>query len=142
MSARLNTAYNRNKVVDLYYADRLYTSEDQLVPDFEVGKSFDMLYGPESLGINPITGLPVFKGADGREIEATENLSRGRYESPGPLHSPFSGSLFYSVSYGNFDLDMDFYFVLGGKSLHILLRQRTGQHQLQRHQRAGKKHVV
>ena len=115
MSARLNTAYNRNKVVDLYYADRLYTSEDQLVPDFEVGKSFDMLYGPESLGINPITGLPVFIGAYGREIESTENLSREDMKALGHSTPPFSGSLFYSVSYGNFDLDMDFYFVLGGK---------------------------
>lgn len=32
--------------------------------------------GPVSLGINPITGLPVFRGADGQEIAATEKLTR------------------------------------------------------------------
>lgn len=115
MSARLNLAYNHNKVVDLYFADRLYTTWDQLVPDFEVGKSYDMIYGPESLGINPITGLPVFKGANGQEITATEEITREDMKALGHSTPPVSGSFFYSVSYGNFDLDMDFYFVLGGK---------------------------
>ena len=66
MSGRLNLAYNQNKVVDLYHTDCLYTSEYDMVPSFEVGKSYDMIYGPVSLGINPMTGLPVFRGADGR----------------------------------------------------------------------------
>lgn len=115
MSARLNMAYNRNKVVDLYSADRLYTSAEQIVPDLEVGKSYDMIYGPESLGINPVTGLPVFKGGDGREIAASEKLTREDMKALGHTTPPVTGSFFYSVSYGNFDLDMDFYFVMGGK---------------------------
>lgn len=115
MSARLNMAYNRNRVVDLYYVDKLYTGEYDLVPEYEVGKSFDMIHGPESLGINPITGLPVYKGYDGREIAATEKLTREDMKALGHSTPPVSGSFFYSLSYGNFDLDMDFYFVLGGK---------------------------
>ena len=42
LSLRGNIAYNRNKVIDLYYADRIYTSEEALLPDYEVGKSYDM----------------------------------------------------------------------------------------------------
>lgn len=45
MSGRLNLAYNQNKVVDLYHTDCLYTSEYDMVPSFEVGKSYDMIYG-------------------------------------------------------------------------------------------------
>lgn len=115
MSGRLNLAYNQNKVVDLYHTDCLYTSEYDMVPSFEVGKSYDMIYGPVSLGINPMTGLPVFRGADGREIAATEKLTREDMVALGHSTPPYSGSFFYSVSYGNFDLDMDFYFVFGGK---------------------------
>ena len=54
--------------MDLYYADRIYANAESIIPDYEVGKAYDMLYGLESLGIDPITGLPVFRGADGREI--------------------------------------------------------------------------
>lgn len=68
VSLRGSLAYNRNKVISLYYTDRLYTSETALTPDYEVGKAYNMLYGLKSLGINPITGLPVFQGADGSEI--------------------------------------------------------------------------
>lgn len=55
LSLRGSLAYNRNKVVDLYYADRLYASEEAIIPDYEVGKSYDMIYGLKSLGINPIS---------------------------------------------------------------------------------------
>lgn len=78
-SLRGSIAYNRNKVVDLYYTDRLYTSESALVPDFEVGKPYDILFGLHSLGINPITGLPVFRGAEGEEIPAFENRDADLY---------------------------------------------------------------
>ena len=68
-------AYNRNKVIDLYYADKIYASEDVLVPDYEVGKSYDMIYGPQSLGINPLTGYPVFLVKDNKEKQASETLT-------------------------------------------------------------------
>ena len=100
MSGRLNMAYNQNKVVDLYHTDRLYTSEESIMPDFEVGKSYDMIYGPISLGIDPMTGLPVFKGGDGREIAATERLTRDDMVALGHSTPPYSGSFFYSLSYG------------------------------------------
>lgn len=111
---RGSLAYNRNKVVSLYYTDRLYTSEGELIPDYEVGKAYNMLYGLKSLGINPITGLPVFQGADGSEIPATQNPARANFIVLGHSTPPYSGSFNLSFSYREFDLDMDFYYVLGG----------------------------
>lgn len=111
---RGSLAYNRNKVMDLYYADRIYASAESIIPDYEVGKAYDMLYGLESLGIDPITGLPVFRGADGREIPATETPTKENIVALGHSTPPYSGSINVSLSYRSFDLDMDFYYVFGG----------------------------
>ena len=112
-----NTSTETLIAVDLpgAYSMSPFTSEESIVPDFEVGKSYDMIYGPISLGIDPMTGLPVFKGGDGREISAIERLTRDDIVALGHSTPPYSGSFFYSLSYGNFDLDVDFYFVFGGK---------------------------
>ena len=109
-----NLAYNDNKVLDLYYADRIYTTDDALVPDYEVGKSYDMLYGPISLGINPLTGYPVFRLPDGTEKQATQPLTKDDVVALGHLTPPYTGSVNLSFSYKSFDLDMDFYYVHGG----------------------------
>ncbi len=109
-----NIAYNHNKVLDLYYTDKIYTSEDALVPDYEVGKSYDMLYGPQSLGINPLTGYPVFLLPDGTEKQATEPLKQEDVVALGYSTPPYSGSVNLTLSYKWFDLDVDFYYSLGG----------------------------
>ena len=109
-----NIAYNDNKVLDLYYTDRIYTTDDALVPDYEVGKSYDMLYGPKSLGINPLTGYPVFRLPDGSEKQATEALTKDDVVALGHLTPPYSGTFNLSFSYKSFDFDMDFYYVHGG----------------------------
>ena len=62
-----NIAYNSNKVISLYWTDKLYLDEQSVVANYEVGKSYDMIYGVHSLGINPLTGYPVFLTPDGRE---------------------------------------------------------------------------
>lgn len=111
---RLSLAYNRNKVVDLYDGDRLYTSEDAIIPDYEVGESYDMIYGPVSLGLNPMTGLPVFKGHDGREIQATEKLKREDMVALGHSVPPYNGTINLSFTYKQFEFDADFYYVFGG----------------------------
>lgn len=114
LSLRGNMAYNRNKVVDLYFTDRLYASESALIPDYEIGQPYDILYGLRSLGINPITGLPVFKGADGSEIPAYKNVSKENIFALGHSTPPFTGSFSMGLAYRNFELDMDFYYVFGG----------------------------
>lgn len=109
-----NIAYNANKVLDLYFTDKIYTSESSLVPDYEVGKSYDMLYGPESLGIDPLTGYYTFRLPYGGEKSATQPLKQDDVVALGHLTPPFSGSLNFSLSYKEFDLFADFYYALGG----------------------------
>ena len=107
-------SWNKNKVVDLYDKDRLYTSDYAIVPDYEVGKSYDMIYGPISLGLDPMTGLPVFQGHDGREIQADEKLKREDMVALGHGAPPFNGTLNLSFTYKQFEFDADFYYVFGG----------------------------
>lgn len=114
LNLRASLAYNRNVVVDLYDGDRLYVSEDSVIPDYEVGQAYDMIYGPVSLGLNPMTGLPVFRGADGREIQATEKLKREDMVALGHGAPPFNGTINLSFTYRQFEFDADFYYVLGG----------------------------
>ena len=109
-----NMAYNKNKVLDLYYTDKIYTSEESIVPDYEVGKSYDMLYGPYSLGINPLTGYPVFLLPDGTEKQATEPLKQEDVIALGYSTPPYTGSFKLTLTYRSFDLDVDFYYALGG----------------------------
>lgn len=111
---RFSLAYNKNKVIDLYDGDRLYTSEDAIIPDYEVGQSYDMLYGPISLGLDPMTGLPVFKGADGREIPATGKLTKADMVPLGHSVPPFNGTFNLSFTYKQLEFDADFYYVFGG----------------------------
>ena len=111
---RFSLAYNRNKVIDLYDGDRLYTSEDAIIPDYEVGQAYDMIYGPISLGIDPMSGLPVFKGANGREIQATEKLKREDMVALGHSVPPFNGTINLSFTYKQLEFDADFYYVFGG----------------------------
>ncbi|MBE6215956.1 MAG: SusC/RagA family TonB-linked outer membrane protein [Bacteroidales bacterium] len=114
LNLRLSLAYNRNKVIDLYDGDRLYTSEDTVIPDYEVGQSYDMIYGPISLGLDPMSGLPVFKGADGREIQATEKLRREDMVPLGHSVPPYNGTINLSFTYRQLEFDADFYYVFGG----------------------------
>ena len=111
---RYSLAYNKNKVIDLYDGDRLYTSEDAIIPDYEVGQSYDMIYGPISLGLDPMTGLPVFKGADGREIPATGKLTKEDMVPLGHSVPPFNGTFNLSFTYKQLEFDADFYYVFGG----------------------------
>ena len=85
-----------------------------LLPDYEVGKSYDMIYGPSSLGINPLTGYPVFLVKGNKEKQASEALTAEDVVALGHSTPPYSGSFGLSLSYKSFDLDMDFYYVHGG----------------------------
>lgn len=110
-----NVAYNRNKVIDLYYTDKLYTSDYSLVPDFQIGKPYDTLYGLRQTGINATTGLPIFAGKDGREIVPGQTqLRRDDFISLGHMTPPFSGSINIGVTWRDLELDADFYWVAGG----------------------------
>ena len=113
LSMTANMAYNRNKVVDLYYADKIYSSDEALVPDYEVGKSYDMIYGPLSAGIHPFTGYPVFI-VNGQEKQATQPLVAEDVVALGYSTPPYSGSFGLRAAYKQLELDIDFYYVHGG----------------------------
>lgn len=110
-----NIAYNDNKVVSLYWTDKLYLDEQSIVPNYEVGKSYDMIYGLHSLGINPLTGYPVFLTPEGVEKQGTEPLTKNDFIALGHQTPPYSGSFYASFSYKQFDVDVSFYYVFGGK---------------------------
>lgn len=114
---RLSTsvAYNSNKVVDLYFTDKLYTSDYSLIPDFQVGKAYDILYGLKQTGINSMTGLPIFVGENGREIEPGKTkLKREDFIVLGHLTPPCSGTISLGLEWRDLSLDADFYWVAGG----------------------------
>ena len=102
-------------MVSLYWTDKLYLDEQSIVPNYEVGKSYDMIYGLHSLGINPLTGYPVFLTPDGKEKQGTEQLTRDDFIALGHLTPPYSGSFYANFSYKQFDFDISFYYVFGGK---------------------------
>lgn len=114
LSVRGSLAYNRNKVLDLYYSDKIY-SGDSFFPEYEKGKPYDVLYGFESLGVNPQTGYPVLRGDDGSEKDPfDQTITRDDVVVLGKTRPPYNGSINLSLSYKNFDLDLDFYYVFGG----------------------------
>lgn len=109
-----NISYNENKVIDLYGRDRIYTNADQKLPEYQVGKSTDALYGLNSTGINPITGLPEFITAEGRQVSAITTLEGKDFIYLGQSAPPISGSLNLYVGYKKWQLSADFYYTLGG----------------------------
>lgn len=109
-----NISYNENKVIDLYGRDRIYTNADQKLPEYQVGKSTDALYGLNSTGINPITGLPEFITAEGRQVSAITTLEGKDFIYLGQSAPPISGSLNLYISYKKWQLSADFYYTLGG----------------------------
>lgn len=113
-NVRLTMAHNSNKVIELYSGKRLYTTEEAIVPDYEEGKPYDILWGLESLGINPIDGLPVFRAADGSEVSSTRLPKREDIISLGSSTPPLNGTMNISVAYKNIELDVDLYYVFGG----------------------------
>lgn len=108
-----NMSYNENKVLDLYDKQRIYIG-DNILPEYEVGKSTDVLYGLRSTGINPITGIPDFINHKGEQVSAYTTMTREDYVSLGKSTPPFNGSFYANVGYRRFQVEMDFYYSLGG----------------------------
>lgn len=106
-------AHNHSTVLDLYGRTALYTS-GRVLPDYEVGRSYDYLYGLESLGVNPLTGDLVFRAATGEERTFSSTLVRSDFVGLGYSTPPYTGSVRLSWGYRAFDMDVQFYYVFGG----------------------------
>lgn len=109
-----NFCYNQNKVIDLYDGNRLYMSEDDMLPTYEVGKSYDMLYGLRSLGINPLTGYPVFRTPNGEEKQANQYLTKNDFVALGHLTPPYNGAFNVLFQYKELEMNIGFYYTLSG----------------------------
>lgn len=107
-------SYNENKVLDLYGKQRVYASSDDKLPQYQVGKSTDVLYGLRSTGINPVTGLPEFINHEGKQVDANTTMKLEDFISLGKSTPPINGNLSLNMGYKKLNIDMDFYYSLGG----------------------------
>lgn len=114
LSARASLAYNRNRVVSLYFTDRLYLNDSDPLPVFEVGKPYDVLYGLTSTGIDAETGLPSFVAADGSPMKLHDNPKRTDFVALGFTTPPYTGTFGLTFEWKSLTLDADFYYVKGG----------------------------
>lgn len=109
-------SYNANKVRKLYGTDRIYASEESIIPDYEVGKPLGVLYGLVSQGIHPLTGLPQFIDNNGHVIDTRTNLSPDYVTKLGYTIAPYNGFFNNYISYKNWSLSININYQLGAKA--------------------------
>lgn len=113
LSLRASLAYNRSQVLDLYGKDAIY-SGDNIYPDYEVGKSYDYVFGLYSLGVNPLTGSLMFRDQAGAERSFSSTIVRSDLVGLGYHTPPYTGTFSFSLGYKALELDAQFYYVFGG----------------------------
>lgn len=113
-TTRATFAYNQNLVLDLYDGPEVYSDPDAVIPDYEVGKPYDLVHGFDALGVHPLTGKAMFKGRDGKEQEINLNPKRSDLVVLGHGTPPMQGTFGFSFAYKNLQLEAQFYYVLGG----------------------------
>ncbi|WP_243860488.1 SusC/RagA family TonB-linked outer membrane protein [Flavobacterium poyangense] len=117
---RWNTAisisYNANKVKKLYGTDRIYTSNESVIPEYEVGKPLGTLYGLQSNGIHPLIGLPEFIDNKGNVIDIKTNITPEYMSKLGSTIAPYNGYFNNYFTYKNWSLNVNVSYQLGGKA--------------------------
>ena len=109
----LNMGYNENEVLDLFDGDELFLSNN-LIPDYKVGESSDLLYGLVDLGILPADGVRRYQKADGTEFRENVAPERGDFVVLGKSTPPVNGGWYHNISYKNFSLSFDLFYSFGG----------------------------
>ncbi|WP_420551712.1 SusC/RagA family TonB-linked outer membrane protein [Tenacibaculum aiptasiae] len=134
-------SYNRNKVIDLYDGPTLNVTDKQhgyLYPDYEVGKSTDIIYGLVYLGVNPADGHPLFQRKDGSSFDGnTERPNKEDFIVMGRSTPPFTGGWFHNLSYKNWQLGIDIYYNFGGKAIHTNRSKVYNQEDVHKNLNAG-----
>ena len=113
LSLRAALAYNRSKVLDLYGKTALY-SGDNVYPDYEVGRSYDYVYGLDALGVNPLSGELMFRDRQGAEQSFGKTIVRDDLVGIGYRTPPYTGTFGLTFGYKALELDAQFYYVFGG----------------------------
>ena len=114
LGLRASLAYNRSKVLDLYGKQVIYTNSDNIIPDYEVGKPYDYVYGLDALGVNPLRGELMFRDQKGQEQPFSKEIKREDLIPLGFRTPPYTGSLSLSLGYDALELEAQLYYVFGG----------------------------
>ena len=113
LSLRGSLAYNCSKVLDLYGKSAIY-SGDNVYPDYEVGRSYDYVYGLDALGVNPLSGELIFRDRQGGEQSFGKTIVREDLVGIGFRTPPYTGSFSLTFEYKALELDAQLYYVFGG----------------------------
>ncbi len=111
-SINLNMARNRNLVTDIgSIPDGVISGEygdTRIVRDQPIGVNYLVPFSH----IDPATGNPVFRDLDGN---LTQNFSLDYRQPAGDIQPEFMGGFTNNFSYGNWEMNMLWTFVIGGK---------------------------
>ena len=110
----LSLSQNYNTVKKLYDTNRLFLSEQSVIPEYEVGKPLGIIYGVKGSGIHPITGIPEFMDKDNQSIDFRQPLQESYFRSLGYAIAPYTGFLNNYLSYKNWSLTTNINFSFGG----------------------------
>ncbi len=112
----ISVSWNKNKVISLYDGDKLFLGNDEKIPQYQVGKAIDILYGLKAIGIHPLDGRPRFINSKGKELSSSDSdaLTADDMISLGHSIPPYSGFFNNTVTYKQFSLSFDFYISWGG----------------------------
>lgn len=114
LSTHLSLAYNRNMVLDLYDGPTLYGDEEDVLPQYEEGKPYDLVYGFDAIGVHPLKGVPMMRNQRGEERPFTLNPEREDLIALGHSTPPYQGSIGVTLTYKGLTVDTQFYYVFGG----------------------------
>ena len=115
-NAAISMSYNANKVKKLYGADKIYLSDQSVIPEYEVGKPLGVIYGLLDNGVYPINGLPQYVDNDGNIINFNDRVSPNYFHNLGYSIAPYSGFINNYFNYKNWSLTVNINYSTGGKA--------------------------
>ncbi|SDH75141.1 SusC/RagA family TonB-linked outer membrane protein [Myroides phaeus] len=115
-NSSISMSYNANKVKKLYGTDKIYLTDQSVIPEYEVGKPLGVIYGLRDNGVYPITGLPQYVDNDGQIINFENSISPNYFNNLGYSIAPYSGFFNNYFSYKNWSLTVNINYSSGGKA--------------------------
>ncbi len=110
----LSLSCNRNLVKKLYGTDKLFLTDESVIPEYEVGKPLGVIYGLISNGIHPLKGIPEYLQPDGNVIDLKAPLQASYFQHLGYAIAPYHGFFNNYISLKNWSLNINFNYGLGG----------------------------
>lgn len=129
-NSSLSLSYNENKVKKLYGTDRIYLTEQSVIPSYEVGKPLGIIYGVGNNGIHSITGLPEYIDNQGQVIDISKAMQAEYYRPLGYAIAPYTGFFNHLIRYKNCTLTFNINFSFGGigKFSNTYVRDQSAAH--------------